>query len=1176
MRTIGKGKRKRLLCLMLSLCCLLGTLGGVLLKNLSDTLAMPETVSADSISGSLWAEEGETPLAGYPVYLYKAEEEALPGEEETLPGEEEEDLPGETGEALPEEDEALPEGEAQAPAPGDSFNFDAPFARTLTGADGAYRFEGLAPDHYVVGIALGEAGSPEEPAQVTDGSAFAAGEGSGGQPMAFSEVIELVEGEAVTDISAGVLLGQAPRAGNSYTIDVNDYSALSSSGNAAKGYSFDSASRTLTFTTLANGNNYSIIRTQSGVGMVGSIVFGPGVSPASVSFNGLYLTGGITFPQGFNTPLGFSRYLDQDVEIAAALTLPANYNAPLWINGLKAPGLTFPAGYNQPLTFNGLTITGNNGLKYPTGYNLPITIAANFNVNGAQFPAGYKGPITIGGGTFTGANLICKPDTSVTPGTNAVILPNNIAELTMNDAKTGKDSSLFLQLGASDDFTLWLSGESDIKGHIGVPPNAKLTIDSKAEPGSENGRLAIESRDMYACIGYYNVSDAGQITINGGTVEAKQMIDDAQYSHPAAIGSGAGKTGYVTINGGKVTAKGNLKGAAIGGGQGGNGNVAISGGTVNAMAGDRGAAIGGGESSKGGKILITGGTVVATAGDMSSIQLGGTASLGAGIGSGTLGYFESIEITGGHVTANSGRGAGIGTGGCSAQESGNISFGNLVKGAISITGGTIRGYTNVGANIGKGFGSSYGDQSRPGDAYIPKYRINKEADIYMCCRGNTDLYPGVECAGGNLGDGYFVSVQETQIKNNGKDCAKRIQGDIYVYNVEANGKTGSLARKLDIPHGDVVYMTFLFSTGHNYKETFHIFTDFYNDYNQYVGMRQYMHHWDHLPPPASPPHQKKDTAIPSIKDLNGTDSYQHQFKNDHINALLVCFGEGGGSGVGPAYYRVTEIYVDTNGERIRADHGETFLAGSIYNGHAPAIDGYTYKGFKWDDKPENPTDYTAGDPQAYTVNANKTIYYVYAGIPAGVSVELTKVDAMDTEAGLAGAQFKAYKLLCADSGHNHAVDLEDTVDLENPGPCWAALTEAGAEQVFTSGAGGSFSLGALANGYYMLVEVKAPEGFERPVGQWLMEVRASNPDNAQEGYKLNFASRSKGAMPNAVIREPQADGGFAYKIVNARPIALPLSGSGGTLPYILGGALLLALSLAAAMIRRRGRRCHGG
>ena len=206
-------------------------------------------------------------------------------------------------------------------------------------------------------------------------------------------------------------------------------------------------------------------------------------------------------------------------------------------------------------------------------------------------------------------------------------------------------------------------------------------------------------------------------------------------------------------------------------------------------------------------------------------------------------------------------------------------------------------------------------------------------------------------------------------------------------------------------------------------------------------------------------------------------------------------------------------------------------------------------------------------PDGTDENTNTTYHEAKAGIP----VELIKVDAENTAAGLAGARFKVYELLCADSGHNHLADPADVVDLDNPGPCWAALEEAGADQVFTSEADGSFSLGNLADGFYMLVEIKAPDGFERPVGQWLMEVNGSNPDTAGGGYKLHFQSRSKGAMPNAVIRELLPGGAFTYKIVNARPIALPLSGSGGILPYSIGGIFLMALSAAAVYTRKRRR-----
>ncbi|MDR2686711.1 MAG: hypothetical protein LBB75_03090, partial [Oscillospiraceae bacterium] len=818
MKNIRRGISKKLLCLALALCSLLVAFGGALLEAMTGTLAAPESASADSISGSLWLEEGEQPLAGYPVYLYKA------------------DGPG--GPTQPEEsDPSTPE----APAPGDSFDFASPFAHTLTGADGSYLFANLAPDHYVVGIALGGAESPENSAQVVGVSAFTAGESLGGAPMAFSDIVEITEGAAITEINAGVRLALAPRAGNSYEIDSNyNAGSLTLTG---RGYSFDPYATgqnagMLIFNTAANGNVYKIIRTGTGAGLIRGIAFPAGVNPVSVTINDLSLSKGITFSNDFTADLTFN-----NVELSVALVLPADCGT-LGINGLATTALTLPANYRAPLTFNGLTVTDTNGLKYPAGYNLPITIGGTFDVKvdvkGSQFPEDYSGLITIGdsGGEFTNQQTICRPGAGI-GFDSGIFLPGNISTLTINNAKTGGTGALNIKLGAEDKFELLLSGDSSIKGHIEVPPNAALTIDSAAATGSEDGRLAITSSGVYACIGTANDGDTGQITIQGGTVEATQTIGDAQHDHPAAIGGGAGRTGNVTSTGGKVIAKGNLNGAAIGGGVGANGvgNVTITGGTVNATAGDNGAGIGGGSGATGGfapnatgaNVLITGGTVTATGGDLHNILQGSTNAYGAGIGGGNNG-FANVTITGGHVTANSGHGAGIGSG-----AGGTFGFpgSGEQKGSIEITGGIIRGYTQNGANIGQGFARGY----------LPTYRIDKEADILMYTRGSLDDAPGVQCAGSNGGDGYFVSVHNFEVL---------IRGDVYVYGIDANGKTSALDRVLPIPQDKVYYMTFLFSTGHDYPEQFHIFTDYYDPDGVNKGMQQYVHHYDHLPPLPGP------------------------------------------------------------------------------------------------------------------------------------------------------------------------------------------------------------------------------------------------------------------------------------------------------------------------------------
>ena len=721
-----------------------------------------------------------------------------------------------------------------------------------------------------------------------------------------------------------------------------------------RGYSFSGS--TLTFSTAANGNDYTIIRTGTGAGAVGGIVFPDGVSPASVTINDISLNQGITFSENFNAKLTFTKVvlgkaltlpanynapLEFNVVTVPSLTLPANYNAPLGINGLTLPSLTLPANYSLPLTFNGLNVTNGN-ITYPAGYDLPITISSNFRVTGTQpFPPNYRGPITVGGGTFTAGQRICRQSNRLNLDWNEIVVPDNISSIIMDNAKTGGTGSVTMQLGLTDNFTLLLSGNSNITGYIEVPPQAALTIDSTAGTGSESGTLAITYSGDYACIGNSNYYNAGPVTIQGGTVEATQTSAGG----PAAIGGGAGKAGNVTITGGKVIANGNKTGAAIGSG----------------------------ESSKGGTVRITGGMVVATAGDISKIQLGSTDSYGAAIGSGKRGYFENNTITGGHVTAYSGFGAGIGTGGLETGEPGTGDS-SLVRGSITITGGTLRGYTQVGANIGRGYGRDNAD------SYIPAYCIKKEADIYMTGRGGNDIRPGVECSGANGGDGYFVSAQDTD---------EQIRGDLYVYTVGADGKTTSLARKLLIPKDNVVYMSFLFSTGHDEPERFHIFTDFYDPQGNYKGMRQYIHHWDHVQSGAF--HGTPIALIPSITDLISPKNYPHNFHNAFVNTLRVCFGEGGGIAA-PTYYRVTEKFVDISGEPVpdKEDRVFSFAAGETYNGDPEAIDGYSYKGYKWDTAPNGSgSDFTSGNPSA-KINQNRTVYFVYAEIPRITTVTLFK------------------------------------------------------------------------------------------------------------------------------------------------------------------------------------------
>jgi len=130
--------------------------------------------SLGSISGLIWVTENEglvqdwdelsdetrDPLAGYPVYIYLADD------------------------------------------------LHEPLEITKTETDGSYLFENLEQGEYILGIAPKEIDGMEYsllPPEITEDSKFEIDFGSGAM-MAFTGVIELDEGQSVEDINAGMLM----------------------------------------------------------------------------------------------------------------------------------------------------------------------------------------------------------------------------------------------------------------------------------------------------------------------------------------------------------------------------------------------------------------------------------------------------------------------------------------------------------------------------------------------------------------------------------------------------------------------------------------------------------------------------------------------------------------------------------------------------------------------------------------------------------------------------------------------------------------------------------------------------------------------------------------------------------------------------------------------------------
>ena len=175
---------------------------------------------------------------------------------------------------------------------------------------------------------------------------------------------------------------------------------------------------------------------------------------------------------------------------------------------------------------------------------------------------------------------------------------------------------------------------------------------------------------------------------------------------------------------------------------------------------------------------------------------------------------------------------------------------------------------------------------------------------------------------------------------------------------------------------------------------------------------------------------------------------------------------------------------------------------------------------------------TVGNTQWATTITNKR---------NALSVDLLKVDNANTSKTLEGAEFSLFK----EDGTTPATNSDGNVI-----------------GTLRSGADGKVSIGTLLGGNYVLKETKAPDGYNLMSSNVTIAVAANN------------VTAMQGASQCTVVK---SDDGLTYTVTvtNSAGIELPMTGSSGTLPYTLGGLLLIcaaALMYGFRMRRRRGRR----
>lgn len=149
---------------------------------------------------------------------------------------------------------------------------------------------------------------------------------------------------------------------------------------------------------------------------------------------------------------------------------------------------------------------------------------------------------------------------------------------------------------------------------------------------------------------------------------------------------------------------------------------------------------------------------------------------------------------------------------------------------------------------------------------------------------------------------------------------------------------------------------------------------------------------------------------------------------------------------------------------------------------------------------------------------------IITNILTSVDLIFRKIDANHTERWLLGAKFILY--VCSNTNENHEHSKYIAGD---PDYCWTEL------DTQISDESGILIFSNLQSGNYMLVEVEVPEGYQRPSGQWLIEV-------AVDG--IISVSATGRVLDILTIKDYQGNV-IEFVIPNEKNYELPLTGGNG-------------------------------
>ncbi|MFV0392942.1 MAG: SpaA isopeptide-forming pilin-related protein [Coprobacillaceae bacterium] len=163
--------------------------------------------------------------------------------------------------------------------------------------------------------------------------------------------------------------------------------------------------------------------------------------------------------------------------------------------------------------------------------------------------------------------------------------------------------------------------------------------------------------------------------------------------------------------------------------------------------------------------------------------------------------------------------------------------------------------------------------------------------------------------------------------------------------------------------------------------------------------------------------------------------------------------------------------------------------------------------------------------------------------PPTTPFNFIKIIAGTNNVPLSDAEFRLFKCTIV---HEHEPSVnQPIVDARN---CWVPMGE---EHI--SDGSGVVDFGTLLDGDYMLVETKAPIGYETPLGQWRLKIDSTQSE--EDRIKITTAN----GLPKPPAFKRDNATGILY-LPNNQKFDLPTSGSGGIYPYIIFGIATLVIS----------------